>query len=116
MATGDKNDQKRPKVPFKGGEGKVFTSETQPSPEAKKAGWERKRQERLLTQKILEKMTEGKTLEDYVQSLITNAKLGNSKAIDTINKGIEDQVEQIDITGNTESKFIILPNGSTIPV
>ena len=34
-----------------------FTSEKQPTSEQKKAGWEFKRQQKLLTQKIIEKLT-----------------------------------------------------------
>jgi len=88
-----KTTKKRPAKPFNGSEGKVFSTDNQPSPEAKKQGWEERRAQKLLTQKIIEKMT-GKPLDEYVDSLIINAKLGNAKAIDTINKGIEDQIEQ----------------------
>ncbi len=88
-----KTTKKRPAKPFNGSEGKVFSTDNQPSPEAKKQGWEERRAQKLLTQKIIEKMT-GKPLDEYVDSLILNAKLGNAKAIDTINKGIEDQIEQ----------------------
>ena len=88
-----KTTKKRPAKPFNGSEGKVFSTDYQPSPGAKKHGWEERRAQKLLTQKIIEKMT-GKPLDEYVDSLIHNAKLGNAKAIDTINKGIEDQIEQ----------------------
>lgn len=98
-------------------EGKKFSSDYQPPPKAKSAGWEQRRAERLLTQKILEKLTKGTNLDDYVQSLYTNAVMGNAKAIDTINKGIEDEVSKIDLTiGGMPDQFIILPNGSKIPV
>ena len=70
---------------------KQFTSEYQPSPEAKKAGWQEVRAQKLLTQMILKKMAEGTNLNEYVDSLLTNAKEGNAKAIDTINNGIEEQ-------------------------
>jgi hypothetical protein len=94
----DETPKKRPKVPFNGNDrGQGFTSERQPSPEAKKAGWEAKRAERLLTQKIIEKMTNGQKLDDYVEALYNAAVLGNAKAIDTINKGIEDQVEKMEV-------------------
>lgn len=75
--------------------GQGFTSEKQPTSEQKKAGWEQKRQQKLLTQKIIEKLTNGKTLDDYVDALFHLATIdGNSKAIETINKGIEEQVEK----------------------
>ncbi|MBK8146599.1 MAG: hypothetical protein IPK62_17230 [Bacteroidetes bacterium] len=76
-----------------------FTSEKQPTSEQKIHGWEVRRQKKLLTQKIVEKMTEGKTLDDYVDSLYHLATVeGNSKAIETINKGIEEQVDKSEVT------------------
>lgn len=89
-----KTTKKRPAKPFNGSEGKVFSTDNQPSPEAKKQGWEERRAQKLLTQKIIEKMTSGKKLDDYVEALYKAAVMGNAKAIDTINKGIEDQIEQ----------------------
>ncbi len=79
--------------------GQGFTSEKQPTSEQKKAGWEVKRQQKLLTQKIVEKLTGGKTMDEYVDSLYHLATVeGNSKAIETINKGIEEQVEKSEVT------------------
>ena len=93
MATKDKTSIKRPIKPFKGAvDGKPFTSENQPTPEAKSKGWQQKHAEKFLTQKILEVMLKGTNLEDYVKSLFDNAKEGNAKAIDTINNGIEEHV------------------------
>lgn len=97
MKSKEKTPVKRPAKPFKGAvDGKPFTSTNQPTPEAKSKGWEAKRAEKLLTQKIIEKLTDGETLDEYVQSLITNAKLGNAKAIDTINNGLEEQVTKVE--------------------
>lgn len=90
-----KTTKKRPVKPFTGVEGKTFSASNQPTPEAKSNGWKERRAERLLTQKILEKMTKGSTLDDYVEALYKSAVMGNSKAIDTINKGIEDDVIKI---------------------
>ena len=85
----ENNDKKRHKIdPHVGVK---FTAENQPSPEAKKAGWQELRAQKLLTQMILKKMAEGNNLNEYVDSLLTNAKDGNAKAIDTINNGIEEQ-------------------------
>jgi hypothetical protein len=99
MKEADKTPKKRPEKPFRGViDGKSFTKENQPSPEAKSKGWQAKRAEKLLTQKIVEKLTEGKTLDEYVQSLIKNAKLGNAKAIDTINNGLEEQITKTETT------------------
>lgn len=80
---------------------KPFTPETQPSPEAKSEGWKKRRAEKLLTQEILKTMLDGENLQDYVKSLIRNAKDGNAKAIETINRGIEDDVIKI---ANTDSE------------
>lgn len=80
------------------GNAKPFTKDNQPPSELKAKGWKTKRAERLLTQMIIEKMTKGKALDEYVDALITLAKTeGNSKAIDTINKGIEEQIEQSEV-------------------
>lgn len=98
MAGVEKTPKKRPKKPFEGAiDGKPFTSDNQPSPEAKKEGWKEWRERRMLTQIIAKKMAEGTTLEEYYDSLLANAKLGNSKAIETINKGIEDQIDKSEV-------------------
>ena len=39
--------------------------------------------------------TPKQTFNDYMDSLVKNAKLGNPKAIDTINKAIEDEVIKV---------------------
>lgn len=103
MADDQKTPQKRPKKPFAGAkDGRPFTKENQPSPEAKKEGWKEWRERRMLTQIIAKKMAEGTTLEEYYQSLLDNAKLGNAKAIETINKGIEDQVDKSEVVHKVE--------------
>lgn len=79
-------------------DGVKFSKENQPSPEAKSMGWQEKRAAKLLTQKIIEKLTEGKNLDEYFESLLKNAKAGNPKAIDTINNGLEEQISKTDIT------------------
>lgn len=75
--------------------GVKFSKENQPAPEAKSAGWKEFRKQRHLTQSIIKEMLgiDGKPtkkFKDYIKSLIDNAKLGNPKAIETINKGLED--------------------------
>lgn len=106
MAQIKKTSKKRPAKPFKGAvDGVPFSKENQPSPEAKSEGWKELRAKRLLTQQIIAEMTgeEGKNLKAYVKSLIDNAKAGNSKAIETINKCLEDdiiKVAQTDSEGN----------------
>lgn len=106
MAENDKTSKKRPAKPFKGAvDGKPFTKENQPSPESKSEGWKELRAKRLLTQQIIAEMTgaEGKNLKAYVKSLLENAMQGNAKAIETINKCMEDdiiKVAQTDSEGN----------------
>jgi len=77
---------------------KPFTSEVQPTGEAKSEGWKKMRAKRLLTQAILAHMTKDNNLENYINSLYTNAKKGNPKAIETINKGIEDDITKVAFT------------------
>jgi hypothetical protein len=79
-----------------------FTSEKQPTSQQKKAGWEVKRQQKLLTQKIVEKLTGGKKMDEYVDALFDLAKDGNAKAIETINKGIEEQIDKSEVTHKVE--------------
>lgn len=79
-----------------------FTSDKQPTSQQKKAGWEVKRQQKLLTQKIVEKLTGGKKMDEYVDALFDLAKDGNAKAIETINKGIEEQIDKSEVTHKVE--------------
>ena len=102
MAGSDKTTKKRPKKPFTGSEGVTFSKDHQPTPEKKKEGWKEWREKRMLTQMIAKKMAQGTTLEEYYQSLLDNAKLGNAKAIETINKGIEDQIDKSEVTHKVE--------------
>lgn len=100
--------KKRPAKPFRGAiDGVPFTSENQPTPEQKKKGWEEVRKQRLLTQSLLKALF-GKDLDnteaadDYALSLIRLAKDGNPKAIDTINKAIEDDIQKIHLSGEVK--------------
>lgn len=88
-------------------DGKKFTSENQPTPEAKSEGWKKKRAEKLLTQKIIEKIIDApvddkRSLSKYVDAIYDLAVSGNPKAIDTINKGIEEEVQKIEHSGTIE--------------
>lgn len=98
MAAGQKTTKKLPVKPFTGEEGNSFAATNQPTPEQKSEGWKKKRAERLLTQAILQHMTAGQNLDNYVKSLYTNAMNGNPKAIETINKGVEDDTIKVDLT------------------
>ncbi len=111
-----KTSEKRARKPGKGGvvlpdAPKPFTSDQQPTPEAKSEGWKKLRAQRLLTQGILAHMLKGNNLEEYIRSLYVNAVLnGNAKAIETINRGIEDDVLKIahtDADGN-DAPLVIL--------
>src|SRR6478736_10515533 len=100
MAGEEKTTKKLPKPakPFTGAEGNSFAADNQPSAELKKEGWKKMRAKRLLTQAILAHMTKDNNLENYINSLYTNAKKGNPKAIETINKGIEDDITKVAFT------------------
>jgi len=114
-----KTAKKRPAKPFKGGEGVQFSQTNQPSPEAKKRGWEELRKERHLTQSIIKEMIgeDGvitDTFTGFINSLIRNANNGNPKAIDVISRCIEDdiiKVAQTDSEGN-DIQIIQLPHNN----
>jgi hypothetical protein len=119
MKADDKTSKKRPAKPFRGAiDGKPFTKDNQPSPEAKSKGWEARRAERLLTQKIIEKLTGANNLEEYVDSLFNNAKMGNAKAIDTLNNGIEEQITKTEttITDTRPPSTVTMPDGTKIEI
>lgn len=100
MATARTTTRKPPAKPFTGTEGVKFSKENQPAPERKKAGWEEVRKKKLLTQSVIQKMIgedgePNKTFGQYVTALIRIAKKGNPKAIETINRCLEDEVIKI---------------------
>lgn len=104
--------KKRPAKPFTGKEGKTFTSQYQPSAEAKKRGWQELRKQRILTREVIKHLigedgVPKETLEEYVKALVQNAKAGNPKAIDAVNKCIEDDIIKVAQT-NT--------NGEDVPI
>lgn len=80
--------------------GVKFSAENQPDPSAKSAGWQEWRKERHLTQSIIKALTgENKAnFDEYITSLISNAKLGNPKAIDAVNKCLEDDIIKVAAT------------------
>lgn len=90
--------------------GPKFSKDNQPAPEAKKMGWQKLREQRLLTQNILKAIfkNDGQLTvdgKDLFKSLIVNAKKGNPKALDLISKAIEDDVQKISIT-DSEGKAL----------
>lgn len=108
MAKQKKTTGKLPAKPFTGVEGNTFSKDNQPDPALKKAGWEEWRKQRNLTKSVIEAMVgkDGrpkKAFKEYITSLIDNAKGGNPKAIDAVNKCLEDdiiKVAQTDTAGN----------------
>lgn len=102
MANDSKTTKKRPAKPFTGVEGNTFSAANQPSSEAKKKGWEEWRKERNLTQAVIKHLTseldaDGRPVKfnDYIESLVKNAQAGNPKAIDAVNKCLEDEIIKV---------------------
>jgi len=113
MAKAVKTTQKRqPPV-----NGVKFSKDRQPPPENKSKGWEQWRKERHLTQSIIAHMVgiDGKpkkAFREYIESLVKNAKAGNPKAIETINKGLEDiEVSKSELTINPVQIIQLPHNG-----
>jgi hypothetical protein len=117
MAKDLKTTKKRPAKPFVGNEGVTFTKDNQPTPEAKKKGWEELRKERHLTRSIIKEMLgedgiPNEKFGSYIEALIKNAKAGNPKAIDAVNKCIEDDIIKVaatDTEGNSVPIFNFTP-------
>ena len=105
----EQTPKKRPTKPFRGAiDGRPFTSENQPTPEQKKKGWDEVRKQRLLTQSVLRhllgsNLEDGAKLDDYAAALIKLAKDGNAKAIESVNKVLEDDVQKIHLSGGLEN-------------
>lgn len=100
MAKAEKTTRKLPAKPFTGKEGNTFTADNQPAPELKSKGWEQWRKERHLTQSIIKMMLgeDGQpndTFNGYLKSLVKNAQAGNPKAIDAVNKCLEDEIIKV---------------------
>lgn len=93
--------KKLPRNIFTGQEGNTFTADNQPDPALKSAGWQKRRSERLLTQGIIKLLIGSdkgdKPLHEYIKALHTLAKKGNPKAIETINRGIEDDIVKVSL-------------------
>jgi hypothetical protein len=105
MAKVEKTSIKRPPKPFTGTEGVRLSATNQPSPERKKLGWQEIRKKRLLTQELIKELIEDdgtpkESFKAYLRALIENAKTGNPKAIDAVNKILEDDVTKIELSGS----------------
>jgi len=112
MAKAAKTTKKLPTKPFTGKEGNTFSATNQPSAASKSAGWQEWRKERHLTQSIIKALTgENKAkFDDYINSLILNAQAGNPKAIDAVNKCLEDEIIKVAQTNTAgeDVKVIVL--------
>jgi hypothetical protein len=105
MAAQEKTSTKRPRKPFTGTEGVRLSATNQPSPERKSLGWQEIRKKRLLTQELIKELIEDdgtpkESFKAYLRALIQNAKDGNPKAIDAVNKILEDDVTKIELSGS----------------
>ena len=122
MAKAEKTTKKLPAKPFTGAEGNTFSKDNQPSPESKRKGWQQLRAERHLSQAIIKAMLgeDGKptdTFKDYVRSLVHNAQAGNAKAIEAVNKFIEDDIQllsMVDPDGKAVQPTVIIWGGREI--
>lgn len=107
-----KKTTKKLPVRFTGKEGNTFSATNQPSPESKREGWKEFRKKRMLTQELIKLMTgkDGKpndTFKDYLKSLVVNAKLGNAKAIEAVNKCLEDDITKIELSGEVAQRQLM---------
>ena len=106
MAKELKTSVKRPINPFKGAiDGVPFSETNQPTPEAKKKGWEEWRKERILTQSIIKRMIGDDGLftdkhTKFIDSLLRLANDGNAKAIDVVCKCLEEEVIKVNHSGS----------------
>jgi hypothetical protein len=112
MEKKEKTIKKRPKKMFTGKEGTPFSATNQPSPQAKSEGWKEFRKKRMLTQELIKLMIgkDGKpndTFKDYLKSLVVNAKLGNAKAIEAVNKCLEDDITKIELSGEVAQRQLM---------
>ena len=114
------NMEKKPKTTIKrqksvlhgAKDGVPFSKTNQPSPEAKREGWKEFRKKRMLTQELIKMMIgddglPNQTFKGYLKSLVKNAKLGNAKAIEAINKCLEDDITKIELSGEVGQRQLM---------
>ena len=113
---------KKPPKPFKGVEdGKAYSKDYQPSPQAKSDGWKRRRSEMLLSKAIAEALgvdTDDKApLKKYGKRLVELAEEGNSEAMKQVRSAVEDVVDKVDLTSDGERiQSVIVWGGKEIKV
>jgi len=89
----------------------------QPSPEAKRLGWQKIREKRMLTASIIDHMFGGngepkQAFKDYMKHLMAHAKDGHALAMKTVNNAIEQEITAVtftDMEGNALPQVIIKP-------
>jgi len=122
MAGQEKTSTKRPRKPFTGTEGVRLSATNQPSPERKSLGWQEIRKKRLLTQELIKELIEDdgtpkESFKAYLKALIQNAKDGNPKAIDAVNKILEDDVTKIELSGSVGTTIVFTaPDATNKPI
>jgi len=103
-------------------DGVKFSSTNQPSPERKSLGWQEIRKKRLLTQELIKELIEDdgtpkESFKAYLRALIQNAKDGNPKAIDAVNKILEDDVTKIELSGSVGTTIVFTaPDATNKPI
>lgn len=94
-----KTTKKLPAKPFNGSEGNTFSATNQPDASLKRQGWQEWRKERNLTQAVIKELIGedglGTNFKGYIAALVKNAKAGNPKAIDAVNKCLEDEIIKV---------------------
>jgi len=80
-----------------------FTATNQPSPEAKRLGWQKIREKRMLTASIIDHMFGGdgepkQAFHDYMKHLMAHAKDGHQLAMKTVNNAIEQEITAVTFT------------------
>lgn len=95
---------KKPRAIMGPATGKKFSKENQPSPASKKKGWEEVRKQKHLTRGLINELigkdgTPKASFNAYIKALVSLAKEGNSKAIETVNKALEDTVITVEPPG-----------------
>jgi len=75
----------------------------QPTPEAKRLGWQKIREKRMLTASIIDHMFGGdgepkQAFHDYMKHLMAHAKDGHQLAMKTVNNAIEQEITAVTFT------------------
>lgn len=82
---------------------KIGIDRPQPTPEAKRLGWQKIREKRMLTASIIDHMFGGdgepkQAFHDYMKHLMSHAKDGHQLAMKTVNNAIEQEITAVTFT------------------